>query len=285
MTTMAENTDHIDLHMHTTASDGVTAPQDLLQIVRDAGVRAFAITDHDTFAGSAEIRRLLQPDDPTLITGVEVSAGEVGEDLHLLVYLFHTPFVDDDSPLGQAVAEFRRRRDTRAEKIVQRLNKNGLALDFELVNKIASGAPVGRPHIADAMLQSKLVPDYNSAFRLWIGYGKPAYVEKENMTPQEAINLAHESGGVILMAHPAINGAEERIKALVEMGLDGLEAWHPANNRSRRRRYVRLAAERGLVISGGSDYHGRNDSHGQVGELSVPYQWLENLQERAKRYN
>ena len=276
--------EYIDLHMHTTASDGVTSPGELLNIVRASGVRAFAVTDHDTFAGSAEIRNMLKPDDPELITGVELSAGRAGEDLHLLVYLFNTPVVSESSELGRAISEFHTRRNTRGERMVSALQEHGIDISIAMVRKIAGDSPIGRPHVADALLQSGAVKSYDEAFREWIGYGKPAYVEKENILPEEAIELAHKAGGIIILAHPGINNAEEAIPRLVEYGLDGLEVLHPGNNIAQRKRYRKLAKKYNLVISGGSDYHGRNDHHGEVGQMEVPYEFLAPLRERAGRY-
>ncbi|MFQ5607170.1 MAG: PHP domain-containing protein [Candidatus Zixiibacteriota bacterium] len=277
--------DYMDMHMHTTASDGMTAPEELLRIVRESGVSAFAVTDHDTFAGSAEVRDLLGEDDPELITGVELSAGEPGEDLHLLVYLFDTPRVEASSQLAKAIAEFHRRRDSRGEAIVELLRSKGLEISLEDVKATADGSPVGRPHVADALVKNGAVKSYEEAFRTWLGYGCPGYVEKENIRPAEAVMLAHDSGGIIILAHPAINNAENEIERLVGYGLDGLEVWHPSINPSQRKRYRKLAGQYDLVISGGSDYHGREDSHGQVGQLKAPHENLALMKERARRYS
>lgn len=274
----------VDLHMHTTASDGVTSPADLLVKVRESGVKAFSVTDHDTFAGSAEVRSLLKSGDPELITGVELSAGRGEEDLHMLVYLVNKDAVDDTSPLGKAITDFRNRRSTRGERMVELLQNLGLEISMEQVQKIADGSPLGRPHIADALLQSGAVSNYNEAFHKWIGYGKPGYVDKENILPEQAIDLAHEAGGVIILAHPGINNAEEAIARLVTYGLDGVEVLHPGNNASQRKRYRNMAKKYNLVISGGSDYHGRNDHHGEIGQMNVPIEYLDRIRERAERY-
>lgn len=276
--------DYIDMHMHTTASDGVTLPAELLRIVRESGVRAFAVTDHDTFVGSAAIRDLLVDGDPELITAVELSAGEPGEDLHLLVYLFNTPKVEPGSPLDSAVCEFHRRRERRGQTMVELLQKKGLKISIEDVKEIAGDSPIGRPHIADALVKSKAVESYEAAFRNWIGYGRPGFVDKENIRPAEAMSLAHDAGGIVVLAHPAVNRAGDEIKRLVDCGLDGIEVWHPANSRSQRKRYNEQAEKYDLVISGGSDYHGRDDRHGEVGQMQVAYERLLEMKNRAKRY-
>lgn len=276
--------DYIDLHMHTTASDGVTSPAELLRIVRESGVRAFAVTDHDTFVGSAAIREMLVADDPELITAVELSAGDPGEDLHLLVYLFDTPIVATGSPLDSAISEFHRRRNRRGEMMVELLQKNGLSITMEDVRKIAGDSPIGRPHIADALVKRGAVASYDAAFRNWIGYKRPGFVDKENFRLAEVMALAHEAGGIIVLAHPAVNHAAEQIKRLVDCGLDGIEIWHPANSQSQRKRYREQAEKYDLVISGGSDYHGREDHHGEVGQMKVSYERLLDMKKRAERY-
>jgi predicted metal-dependent phosphoesterase TrpH len=261
------------------------SPAQLLNIVRSKKLSAFAVTDHDTFAGSHEMRTLMNDEDPRLITGIELSAGVPGEDLHLLVYFPNHETIAEDSRLAIEVAEFQRRRATRGDRMVQQLQEHGIEVTVEQVQEIADGSPVGRPHVADALLQSGAIKNYDEAFRKWIGYGKPGYVAKDNITPEAAIELAHDAGGVILMAHPGVNHAGDRIEALVELGLDGVEVLHPGNDRAQQKRYRKLAKQFGLVISGGSDYHGRNDHHGEVGQMNVPSQFLEEIIERAARYS
>ncbi len=274
----------IDMHMHTTASDGLKSPAKLIELVRASGVSAFAVTDHDTFAGSAELRKLMQPGDPTLVTAIELSAGDPGEDLHMLAYFFHTDAIAAGSPIDEAVNEFSRRRETRGERMVEKLNAAGLEITIESVLEIADGSPIGRPHIADALLKSGAIQSYDEAFYTWIGYQKPGFVEKENISPNAAIDLVHESGGIISLAHPAINGAENEVERLVGFGLDCIEVLHPANSTSQRKKYRKAAKAHGLAISGGSDYHGRNDHHGEIGQMQVPYEYFERMQERAERY-
>lgn len=271
--------------MHTTASDGVTSPADLLEIVRKSGVSAFAVTDHDTFKGAIEIEKIINENDPELITGVELSAGIPGEDLHLLVYLIDWSSTKDGSNLTNAINDFQRMRNTRGQRIVESLNDLGLKIDFSEVEKIANGSPIGRPHIADAMLKSGAVKSYDEAFWRWIGYKKPAYVEKENILPKEMIELAHKAGGLIFLAHPGVNDAEKAIERLSRDGLDGVEIFHPSSNQALRKRLREAARKYELLISGGSDYHGRDDHHGKVGEEKVPYELLEKMKERAASCN
>ena len=276
---------YIDLHMHTTASDGVTGPADLLEIVRKSGVSAFAVTDHDTFEGAFEIRKMMNKNDPELITGVELSAGIPGEDLHLLVYLIDWKHLGDGSDLMNAINDFQHKRNTRGQRMVETLNDLGLKIDFSEVEKIANGSPIGRPHIADAMLKSGVVKTYEEAFWRWIGYKKPAYVEKECIHPREAIELAHKASGLVFLAHPGVNDAEEALERLSKDGLDGVEIYHPSSDQTLRKRLKKAAQKYGLLISGGSDYHGRDDNHGRVGEEKVPYELLEKMKERAASCN
>ncbi len=274
----------VDLHMHTTASDGVTSPRDLLGIVRKAEVSAFSVTDHDTLVGSAEIRQLLTENDPELIAGVELSAGEPGEDLHILAYFFDGSGPGPESAFVGALDEFRKRRESRGERIVELLRSNGLKVDFADVRASAAGGPIGRPHVADALVRAGAVKSYDEAFKRWIGYGRPGYAPKETMTPAEVMRLTHEAGGIAVLAHPFVNHAEDSLARLTKLGIDGLEVYHPMNPAGKRKAYRKFAAENGLLITGGSDYHGRNDHHGLVGEEKVPYELLELMRERATRY-
>ncbi len=274
----------IDMHMHTTASDGMKSPAELLEIVRASGVSVFSVTDHDTFAGNVAVRELLQPDDAILITGIELSAGDLGEDLHMLAYFLHSDTIAADSPIAIAVTEFQRRRETRGALMVEKLVEQGLDITLESVLEIANGSPIGRPHIADALLRSGAIATYSEAFNVWIGYRKPGFVDKENISPNAAIDLVHECGGIVSLAHPGINKAEDELDRLIGLGLDSIEVLHPGNSSSQRKRYRKLAQKHGLAISGGSDYHGRNDHHSEVSQMQVPYEYFERLQERAERY-
>ncbi|MCB2231424.1 PHP domain-containing protein [bacterium] len=269
--------DTIDLHMHTTCSDGKKTPSELLAMVRRSGVAAFAVTDHDTLDGFREIRDLLEPGDPELVPGIELSAKIGDRDVHLLAYLF-----DPDHPgLNLQLEEFRKKRERRGRMIVERLEELGLSVPFEEVEKAAGEGVIGRPHIAEAMVASGAIHTYEEAFRKYISNSGPAYVPKSKMTPGEAINLTHEAGGVAVLAHPFIDDMYEQLPMLVRHGLDGIEIYHYSHKSSDVDRARELARRYDLLPSGGSDFHGRESRNSIIGSSPVPMAFLDDLKTRA----
>lgn len=265
--------EYIDLHMHTNYSDGARTPSELLDIVRSTNIIAFSVTDHDTLEGYFAIRELLQDDDPELITGVELSASMEDGDMHILAYLF-----DPDSPdMKNALAEFQKNRETRGIRMVEKLNEMGIDISYDQVLATTDGSVVGRPHIAQTMYDQKQINDYELAFQKYIGDKCPAYVPKNNFTPQEAIDLIHKAGGIAVLAHPGINQKEKYLEMLVELGLDGIEAYHSNHKMSDVDRYKHLAERYRLLVTGGSDYHGREGRMDKVGSQKVPYRYFEVL--------
>lgn len=268
--------EYVDLHLHTTLSDGKKTPDELLEIVRRVQLAAFAVTDHDTLDGYRGICRLLRPDDPELISGVELSALAGDRDLHILAY-----FVDpDDSGLREALAAFKKRRDDRGEEMVAKLNQLGVRVTFEAVKKAAGDGVVGRPHIAEAMVACGAVNSYEAAFQKYISNSGPAYIPKARMMPDEAIDLTHRSGGVAVLAHPFLDDMYKHLPQLVEMGLDGLEVYHYTHTARQVEQGLGFVRQYGLAPSGGSDFHGRQSRSTGVGSQRVPITVLEGLQER-----
>ena len=273
---MAKN---IDLHMHTVNSDGVLATTELIEIVRGKDLSAFSITDHDTLAGYFEATDILNQDDPELVTGVELSVALDGLDLHMLAYLFDP----DNEELTDALHSFRKERNLRGQRIVSRLNELDVGLSFDTVEQVANGSVIGRPHIAQAMVEEGHVRSFEAAFQKYIGNHGPAYIPKSMMTPSEAIDLVHRAGGVTVMAHPYINNVVKHVEDLAQLGLDGIEVFHYSHSNEQVRRLKQLAKRLGLVMSGGSDFHGRSDREGEVGSQPVPPEYLDNLKQRAEK--
>ncbi len=270
--------DTIDLHMHTTMSDGKKTPAELLELVRRSGVVAFSVTDHDTLEGYRETRALLQVDDPELVPGIELSA-KIGErDVHLLAYLFDP----DHAALNSALDDFRAKREHRGRMIVEKLEALGVTVPFEAVELAAGDGVIGRPHIADAMLASGAVRTYEEAFRKYISNGGPAYIPKAKLTPQEAIDLAHDAGGVAVLAHPFIDDMYEHLSMLVDLGLDGIEVYHYSHKAADVDRARELARRYNLLPSGGSDFHGRESRNSIIGTWPVPTAFLDGLKTRAQ---
>jgi predicted metal-dependent phosphoesterase TrpH len=269
----------IDLHLHTTCSDGLKTPSEVLEDVRKRKLEAFAITDHDTINGFLEVRELIQDGDPELIPGVELSCSSEKGDLHILAYMFDP----DNVRLLETLQDFQEKRNQRGRTMVQRLNDMGIAITYEDVLQAAGTAAVGRPHVAEAMHRCKAVASYEDAFRRYIGDRQPAFVAKENFEPAEAIDLIHAAGGVVVLAHPMVAGAYDRIEELVALGLDGVEALHPDHKQYQAANLMEIAKRFRMIWTGGSDYHGRGGRSGSIGSEGVPIDCLDMLKTRASQ--
>ncbi|GAC1331288.1 MAG: PHP domain-containing protein [Mycobacteriales bacterium] len=260
-------TRRIDLHAHSTASDGTSRPAEVVLRARAAGLDVVALTDHDTQAGLPEAIASL-PAGLTLVPGAEISCAVGGSDsggtsLHLLGYLF-----DPSEPaLARELELLRTDRTRRGEVMVERVRGLGADVSWERVRELAAGGSVGRPHVARALVEAGVVPDVKSAFSPeWIGSGGRAYVDKYALDPLRAIALVRAAGGVPVFAHPgaASRGPvvdDDEIVAMAEAGLCGLEVDHPDHDPATRARLRRLAGELGLFVTGSSDDHGEITGH------------------------
>jgi hypothetical protein len=270
---------YIDLHIHTSCSDGALSPAEVLDRVRATKLAAFAIADHDTVDGYKEISRLRGDNDPELISGVELSATHEGEDVHMLAYLFDS----ESEAIGSALKEFQEKRNQRGRLIVEKLGELGLQVPFEAVLKAANHSVVGRPHIAEAMKDQKVTKSYEEAFRKYIGKDGPAYVPKLKFTPAQVFELVHGAGGVAVLAHPMLDNCVRFVEELADAGLDGLEIYHYTANTAGVRRLKQMAKRLNLALSGGSDFHGREGRNEAIGSQKVPAEYLETLKERAQQ--
>jgi len=266
----------IDLHTHSTASDGSRAPADVARAAKAAGLAAFALTDHDTIDGIAPARAAAAEVGVRLVEGIELSAMEEDGETHVLgLHLAET------AELSHRLIAVREMRISRAERIVQRLNALGIPVSFDAVLRESAGGAVGRPHVARALIAGGWVLDFREAFEKYLGNGKSAYVAKDKLALRDAIALIHRAGGIAVLAHPGQGCARERVVALVELGLDGLEVLHPSHSWEEARRLDGIASELGLVRSGGSDWHGAPDGARSLGMMRVPAQWLADHDERV----
>ena len=272
-----------ELHAHTTFSDGVLSPRQLVEEAHEVGLAALAVTDHDTVDGVAPARAAARELDLELeiIAGVEFSTNLHGHEIHVLGL-----FIDDsDAELLASTVRSREFRYQRANEIVERLNELGRDVEFCSVEAAAGKGSIGRPHIARALVQHGVVTTADEAFRRFIGIGKPAFVPKPTIEVTEVIGVVHGAGGVAILAHPASTRVgEEQIRELAALGLDGFEIQHPKHSASARRKLTALIDKLGLLPSGGSDFHGPGSGRTKLGTHAVPLSTMETLRSAALTY-
>ncbi|KAB2924365.1 MAG: PHP domain-containing protein [Bacteroidetes bacterium] len=243
--------------MHTTCSDGVFSPYELVKRCKQRGLSVIAITDHDSVAAFPDAIAYGKEFGVEVIPGVELSAMVDEKDVHILGY-----FIDYTSARLQEYLEFfRRERIKRAERIVAKLNSINVPLSIDSVMQRAGTGSVGRPHIASAMVEKGYIQSYQEAFERFIGNGGPAFEKKFNLSPEDAIKLISSSGGLSFLAHPGRYTPDEAVIRLIKSGLDGIETIHPSHTPAHTAHYRGVVGEYYLLESGGSDFHGgkKND--------------------------
>ena len=275
MTEPAGTTTFVDLHMHSTASDGSRAPGDVVRAAKRASLAAIALTDHDTVAGLAEARAVGAELGVRIVDGVELSAVEGANETHLLGL-----HLRDTVVLERALSELREMRGRRAARIVELLQSQGVQVTLDDVLLQAGTGAIGRPHVARALVADGWATDVRDAFDRYLGAGRPAYVAKDQLGMREAIAMIHAAGGLAVLAHPGPAGTRERIEPLVAMGLDGVEVKHPSHSSQDTARLRACVDQLGLIPSGGSDWHGAADGPRTIGMMQVPIDWLRRQDER-----
>jgi hypothetical protein len=271
----------IDLHLHSSASDGLLRPSDLVARASAAGITTLAVTDHDTVAGLNEARAAAEALGVTLITGIEITAVEDERDTHLLGYFFD-PL---DEGLRTFLARQRRDRVRRVRGMAARLEALGLAIDPEplIAGGLEAGRSVGRPHVAAALLARGYVQSWDEAFDKYLGKGCPAFVPRRGASAEAVVDVIHGAGGVASLAHPGLGRAETLIPRLARSGLDAIEARHSDHDPAAEARYVTLAAELNLAVSGGSDFHGEGSGRRcALGMVTITREELERLEARRR---
>jgi predicted metal-dependent phosphoesterase TrpH len=264
---------YADLHVHTNHSDGLYTPEQVVKIAIEKGIKVLAIADHDTTTAYDEALKYVAEEELTLIPAVELSTAQNGTELHILGYL-----MDHKNPaFARKTKEFRQERLVRGEKIVEKLNELGIELSMDTVRRVAGKSTLGRPHIADALVEQEYVRTFNEAFARYLGYHAPAYVPKFHITPEQGIQIIHEAGGVAVLAHPGTLARDDLIPGLASVGLDGIEAIYPLHSHHVVKKYMTMAADLGLIFTGGSDCHGRPDSRMAIGSVTVPKQCYDDL--------
>jgi predicted metal-dependent phosphoesterase TrpH len=271
----------IDLHLHTTESDGTHAPKDLVARAAKAGVDVLAVTDHDTVAGCDEAATACAARGISFVAGIEVTAVVDGADVHVLGYFINL----GDSTFQAFLRRQREYRMDRVREIVGRLNALGVPLDVDEIlapGLTDSGKAPGRPWIARALVAGGHVATADEAFKRWLERGRPGFVPRRGAPPEDVFARVHSAGGIASLAHPVLLRHDEWLPSFASAGLDALEAYHSEHDVWTTRRYVEIARRFGLAVSGGSDYHG-DDTHGGargLGTVALPREEFDRLMAR-----
>ena len=278
----------IDLHIHSTASDGSLTPAEIIDHAQKLNLAAIAITDHDSIYGSKEALRTGIPPSVKFLTGVEISAAHPAffpgsGSFHILGYGIRL----DNHALNQTLNKLREARKNRNPQIIKRLNELGFKISLEDVNLTVADGQLGRPHIAHAMLKKGFVESMDEAFDKFLGAGKPAYVDKERIGCEQAIKMIRGARGVPVLAHPALLNIDddwqmdELIRNLIKIGMRGIEAYYPEHSSEQTQLYKELAIKYDLLMTGGTDFHGSITPKIKMGtgkgNLFIPYKLYEQL--------
>lgn len=247
----------LDLHIHSTYSDGTQRPAEIVKMAKAKGLRAIAITDHDTTEGVQEALDAGSETGLEVITGIELSAVQGGRHVHLLGYCFD----HNDSALIARVRHIQNARNLRNESIIKKLQSLGISIGLDEVIGKSSVGQTGRPHIAQVLLEKNIVRSIDDAFGRFLKKGAVAYVPREVLTAEEAIRIIREAGGVPVLAHPvtidnSLRSIPEILTQLVALGLGGIEVYYPSHSTKNQKQLTTFAQRYGLAVSGGSDYHG-----------------------------
>ena len=275
--------EYVDLHLHTTASDGVRSPSNLVNYAKEKGLRAIAITDHDTIEGLEEAMTEGKKIGFEVIPGIEISAEYSPGSMHLLGY-----FLDIHHPLlNERLAYLQKARADRNPRIVEKLNRLGIKVTYDDVIKASGGGQVGRPHFAQVLLERGYVKSIQEAFERFLKKGAPAYHDKFRFKAEEAIRFIQEANGVAVIGHPNTLGTKGMselnalLSQLVKEGLKGIEVYYPEHSPPEVATYKLLAEKYGLVMTGGTDYHGIDGNALDVGvgrgDMKLPYSIVEAL--------
>lgn len=271
--------DKVDLHTHTTHSDGFYTPEELLLKIKSLGFRAIAITDHDSISAFTEAYSVGKKIGVEVIPGVELSTDIGGSEVHILGYLFDA----NNKELEGYLKFFRDERYKRACIIIDKLNSLGFTLSIDEIKLPSENSAIGRPHIAKLLLEKGYVNSYLEAFNKYIGNGCPAHEKKVHLSPQSAFKIINDAGGLAFIAHPG-KMPEPLLKDLIDAGVDGIEVYHPSHSSSKVNFYKGIVNEFYLLSSGGSDFHGgKREDDINFGKYYVPYETITNMKKNQYR--
>ena len=276
---MASSPGRIDLHSHTTASDGQLPPRELIALAANHGVGVLAVTDHDSTGGVAEARAAAaEHPGLTVVPGIEINCDVDGSELHVLGY-----FLDLEAEWFQEfLREQRAERAARVHRILAKLADLGIHLDAQEVFALVKEGSAGRPHIAQAMVHRGYVRSVREAFDRFLHTGGPASAPRRRLTPEEAIAVIRRARGVPVLAHPGVANRDAMIPGLIEAGLLGIESYYPEHSATQTETYLEMCRRHGLVATGGSDFHGETVGHSpHPGAQTVPVSAWDELRARA----
>lgn len=267
---------YVDLHIHTNASDGTFSPSEVVKRAKSLGFSAIAITDHDTTKGIAEAMQKGKELDIEIVPGIELSAYYYNTEMHILGFYFSW----EDGLLNQRLVQMREKRRNRAAKIVEKLRYIDIELNMdEIMQNASEDKAVGRLHIAAQLVKQGYCKDINDAFKKYIGKGCVGYVPKLKLTPAKAAELIKESGGIPIVAHPALSKIEHLLSRLIDVGMMGIEVFHSEHSLQDTESLLNFTQKQNLLITGGSDCHGYGKPEILIGKIRLPYHYLEKLKE------
>lgn len=271
---------YADLHIHTTASDGILGPAEIVKWAYEEGLSTIAITDHDTVSGVGEAVALGEEIGVEVIPGIELGTYVDSHEVHILGY-----YIDYEAKWFQEKLEgLRQWRNIRAQKLIENLRTiYNIDICIEAVKEIAGDAAIGRPHIGRMLVELGLVSDLKEAFDRYIGSDCPAYVPRQTLSPEEGIDLIKAAGGIPVLAHPGLIGERGIIDYVIDMGIEGIEVFHPSHTPEEEGMFVKLSRQEGLLILGGSDFHDVfNNNSPAMGQKKLHYSHVEKLRVKAK---
>ncbi len=266
-----------DLHLHSQYSDGTYTAAELAEEARKHGLKLIALTDHDTVEGCESVGAECRSRGLEFIPGVELTAEFAGDELHLLGY-----FVDTQSPeLLAELAKYQLVRQNRVREMVARLNKMSIPLSADEVFALANCRSPGRPHVGRALVKAGVCTNLDQAFERFLKKHRPAWVPKFKMSAEAGIGLIHRAGGLAVMAHPGLNHCDEAIPGMVAAGLDGIECFHSKHSEATSAFYLEVAQCHGLLVTGGSDCHGMSKGKPTMGQVRLPFAYIEKMNARV----
>ncbi len=268
----------VDLHSHSTASDGLHSPAENVKMAKEAGLAAFGVTDHDSVGGIDEALSVAQELGIEVIPGIEMSTVENNQDVHILGYFIQ----HQNKEFLNTLTELLKVRDHRNEMMVDKLNELGIPITMdEVKGKLRrEGANVGRPHIAEVLIEKKIVETMEEAFDIYLGKKGKAYVNPVRIRPEDGIDIILKAGGIPVIAHPGLYDDDEMVVRLIQYGLKGIEAYHPDHDQAGEKKYQEMGDRYNILVTGGSDFHGTRGEitfHAPIGTKTVSYDIVEKM--------